>query len=60
MVAAVYSMSKFVSIYVALISGICYFSLPFDQLYSCKNTYFIWLLTGLMAKLIIDLEKLAC
>ena len=39
--AAVYSMSKFVNIYVALISGICNFPLPFGQLYSCKNSYYM-------------------
>lgn len=39
--AAVFSMSKFVNIYVALISGICNFPLPFGQLYSCKNPYYM-------------------
>lgn len=39
--AAVYSMSKFMNIYVALISGICNFPLPFGQLYSCRNPYYM-------------------
>lgn len=40
-----------VSEYVAVLSGFCFFSLPFSQLYSWKNTIFIWLLPDLWGKL---------
>lgn len=57
--AAVYSMSKFVNIYVALISGICNFPLPLVS-YILAEIHIIWLLTGLMGKLIIELVRETC
>lgn len=37
MIIAMESISKFVNIFIAVLSGICYFSLPFDQLYSYEK-----------------------
>lgn len=56
--AAVYSMSKFVNIYVALISGICNF--PLLVSYILAKIHIIWLLTGLMGKLTIELVRETC